>query len=260
MRHGMLRAVTLALAGAPAAAGLAGTVVESTTTDVRTGKPVETRAVSAQGPNLRLERRSALDASDRSLLLYAGERLYVVDDRTRAFRVMDRTSLQAVEAARAAEAERIGADRARRQARRAAARTVAAPLPTLVDTGRTAHVGPWTCRTWNEVVKGRTVAEHCVASLAALGGTDLGPALKSFSAFWRQVAADYPGLRDTGGALAETYARTRGLPVQTRTFVGGRPQEITVVTRVRQEPLGNAMFQVPAGYEQQNMMREANAR
>jgi hypothetical protein len=255
MRRAIMLFATLALGTAEA-----GTVLESTTTDVRSGKPVDTTIVSAQGANLRLERRSAIDPADRSLVIFAGDKLYVIDDRTKAYRVMDRTSLQTIEAARAVEAERIGAADARKSAQRAAKKTVARPQPKIADTGRTDTVGDWTCRTWSESVQGRLVAQHCVVPLAKLqGGQDLAAALKSFSAFWRTVASDYPGLQDTGGRLALAYEKMKGVPVRTKTFVGGKPQEIATITAVRADPLGAAMFQVPQGYEQQNMVREAKA-
>jgi hypothetical protein len=251
---------TLALGTSALGTSQAGTVLESTTVDVRSGKPVDTTIVSAQGANLRLERRSAIDPADRSLVIFADEKLYVIDDRARAYRVMDRTSLLAIEAARAAEAERIGAADAQQSARRAARRTVARPQPKLADTGRTDTVGEWTCRTWHESVQGRLVAQHCVVPLAKLeGGQDLAAALKSFSAFWRTVASDYPGLQDTGGRLALAYEQMKGVPVRTKTYVGGKPQEIATITTARADALGAAMFQVPPGYEQQNMVREAQA-
>jgi hypothetical protein len=104
------------------------------------------------------------------------------------------------------------------------------------------------------------VAEHCVVPAAKLpGGAELAATLKSFASFWRQVAAQYPGLQDTGGTLAQAFERMKGVPVQSRTFVGGKPQEITTLKTVRPEPLGAAIFQVPQGYEQQNMVREAQA-
>jgi hypothetical protein len=255
MRYGVLIFATLALGTAQA-----GTVLESTTKDVRTGKPVDTTIVSAQGPNLRIERRSAIDPSDRSLVIYAADKLYVVDDRTKAYRVMDRTAIQTIEAARAAEAERIGADEAKKSAQRAARKTVARPPSKFSDTGRTAKVGDWSCRTWTETVQGRRVAEHCVVPLAKLeGAKDMTAALKSFSAFWKQVAADYPGLQDSGGRLAQAFEKMKGVPVETKTFAGGKPQEITTITRVRADALGAGLFQVPQGYEQQNMVREAQA-
>jgi hypothetical protein len=255
MRHVVLICATLALGTAQA-----GTVLESTTKDVRTGKPVDSTVVSAQGTNLRIERRSAIEPADRSLVIFAADKLYVVDDRTKAYRVMDRTALQAIEAARAAEAERIGADAAKKSAQRAAQKTVARPQPKFADTGRTATVGEWSCRTWTETVQGRKVAEHCVVPVAKLAGAqDLAAALKSFSAFWKQVAADYPGLQDSGGRLAQAFERMKGVPVQTKTFAAGKPQEIATLTAVRTDPLGAALFQVPQGYEQQNMVREAQA-
>jgi hypothetical protein len=255
MRHVVVLCATLALGTAQA-----GTVLESTTKDVRTGKPVDTTVVSAQGKNLRIERRSAIDPADRSVVIYAGDRLYVVDDRAKAYRVMDSTTAQTIEAARAAEAERIGADRAKKSAQAAAKKTVARPEPKLVDTGRTATVGAWSCRTWSETVQGRKVAEHCVVPLAKLPGSqDLNSALKSFSEFWKQVAAEYPGLQDSGGRLAQAFERMKGVPVQTTTFAAGKPQEIVTVTAVRTDPLGAALFKVPQGYEQQNMVREAQA-
>ena len=255
MRRQIMLFATLALGTAEA-----GTVLESTTVDVRSGKPVDTTIVAAQGTSLRLERRSAIDPADRSLVIYAGDKLYVIDDRTRAYRVMDRTTLQTIEAARAAEAERIGADEAKKSAQRAARRTVARPQSKLADTGRTERVGQWSCRTWKETLQGRTVAEHCVVPVAKLqGGQDLAGALKSFSAFWRTVAAEYPGLQDTGGRLALAYEKMKGVPVRTKTFLGGQPQEVVTITAVRADTLGAAMFQVPAGYEQQTMVREAQA-
>jgi hypothetical protein len=255
MRREIMLFASLALGTAQA-----GTVLESTTTDVRSGKPVDTTIVSAQGNNLRLERRSAIDPADRSLVIFAGDKLYVIDDRTKAYRVMDRTALQTIEAARAAEAERIGAADAKKSAQQAAKKTVARPQSKLVDTGRSDKVGDWSCRTWNETVQGRVLAEHCVVPLAKLeGGDDLAAALKSFSTFWRTVASDYPGLQDTGGRLALAYEKMKGVPVRTKTFVAGKPHEVATITAVRADQLGAAMFQVPQGYEQQNMVREAQA-
>ncbi len=260
MQRVVMRWIAAASVPFAVATAHAGAVIESTTHDVRTGKPVDTTTFSAQGTSLRIERRSAIDPADRSLVLYAGDKLYVVDDTTKAYRVMDRSSRGTLEAARAAEAERIGADDAKPAAKRAAKRTVARPTPKLVDAGRTQKVGEWSCRTWNATVQGRVVAEYCVVPVASLAGAqDLGTALRSFSAFWKQVAADYPGLQDVG-ALARTFDRTHGVPVQTKTFAGGKPQEVATATAIRPVQLGAAIFQVPAGYEQQSMVREADSR
>lgn len=259
MRPGI--AIVAGLLGLTFGAARAGTVIETTTTDVRTKKPIESTVISAQAKNVRLERRSALDPSDRALAIYANDRLYVIDDRAKAYRVMDRSAIETIEAARKAEAAKIGAD-APAQGKRAAAKasTAARPAPKLVDTGRTQKVGEWSCRVWNATVQGRLVAQHCIVPVAKLGGgRDLATALQAFSRFWSDVAADYPGLQDSGGRLAQAYTRTKGVPVQTKTFYGGQPREIVAVKSVRQEPLGAPMFTVPQGYEQQNMVREAKA-
>lgn len=259
MRPGI--AIVAGLLGLTFGAARAGTVIETVTTDIRTKKPVESTVITAQGKNVRLERRSALDPTDRALAIFAGDRLYVVDDRAKAYRVMDRTAIETIEAARRAEAEKIGADEAPQGKRAAAkARTAVRAQPKLADTGRTEKVGQWSCRVWNATQQGRLVAQHCVVPVAKLGGTeDLGSALKAFSTFWREVAAEYPGLQDTGGRLVQAFERTKGIPVQTKTYYGGKPREIVAVKAVRQDQLGAAMFQVPQGYEQQNMVREANA-
>lgn len=252
---------SIAAAFVPFAFGTAhaGAVIDGATRDVRTGKPVETIAISAQGRNLRIERRSAIDPTDRSLVLYAGEKLYVIDDRTKAYRVMDRSSRQTLDAARTAEAERIGADDVKPSSARAARRTVARPAAKLSDTGRSRKVGDWNCRVWSASVQGRTTAEYCVVPTTKLTtAPDIGSALQSFTVFWKQVAADYPGLQDVA-VLARTFERTKGIAVETKTFAAGKPQEINTVSAVRPVQLGAAIFQVPAGYEQQNMVREAQA-
>lgn len=254
--------VSIAAASVPFAfaTAQAGAVLESSTQDVRTKKPVDTQTVSVQGRDIRFERRSAIDPTDRMLVIYAGEKLYVVDDRTKAYRVMDRTSRTTLDAARAAEAERIGADATKPSAARAARRTVARPAPKLTDTGRSRKVGEWNCRVWTATVQGRPSQEYCVVPVAKLeGGAELGAALTGFAAFWKQVAADYPGLQDTG-ALVRTFERTKGIPVETKTYAIGKVQEITTVKTARPVALGAAMFQVPAGYEQQSMVREAEGR
>lgn len=254
-------AIVAGVLGLAFGAARAGTVIETETTDSRTGKAIERTVVSAEGENLRLERQSAFDPTDRALAIYAGGRLYVVDERTKAYRVMDRTAIESIEAARAADAAQMGADDpAAARGRTGAKRAEARPEPKLVDTGRSEKAGQWSCRVWNATVRGRVVAQHCVVPVAKLGGAaDLTGALRSFSRFWREVAADYPGLQDTGGRLAQSFERTKGLPVRTKIFHGGKPREVVAVRSVRQQALGAQAFQVPAGYERQNMVREARA-
>lgn len=254
-----MRTTVLFLASIAMGAAHAGTVLESTTTDVRTQKPVETTRIVAQDGGLRIERRSALDPSDRSVVIYAADKLYVVDDRAKAYRVMDRAAMQSVAAARRAEAGKIGADEMTKSGATAARRSAARPKSKLVDTGRSEQAGGYACRVWTESIKGVVVARHCVVPVAKLDGApDLGASLKSFTAFWKQVGADYPGLQDTA-RLAQAYDRMKGVPIRTQTFLGGKPQEIVAITTVRPEKVGAAMFQVPQGYEQQNMVREAQA-
>lgn len=257
MRPGI--AIVAGLLGLTFGAAQAGTVIESTTTDVRTKKPIDTTVISAQGQNLRLERRSALDPTDRALAIFANDRLYVIDDRAKAYRVMDRSAIETIEAARKAEAAKLGASDAP-QGKRTQARTATRPTPKFTNTGKVQKVGEWSCRVWNATVQGRLVAQHCIVPVAKLGAAqDLGGALKSFSTFWREVASDYPGLQDTGGRLVDAFDRMKGVPVQTKIYYAGKPREIVTVKSVRQAPLGAPMFQVPQGYEQQNMVREAQA-
>lgn len=258
MRPGMT--IVAGLLALTLGAARAGTVIETETTDSRTGKAIERTVVSAEGTNVRLERRSALDPTDTALAIYSNDRLYVVDQGGKSYRVMDRSAVETIEAARAADAAKIGADAKGKAAAAAKRRAAARPEPKLVDTGRTEKVGQWSCRVWNATLRGRVVAQHCVVPVAKLGAAkDLDAALRSFSAFWHDVAADYPGLQDTGGRLVQAFDRMKGVPVRTKTFLGGKVREVATVKSVRQATLGAQAFTVPAGYERQNMVREANA-
>lgn len=253
-----MRAAFIALLFGSSAAAFAGTVIEGTTTDVRTKKPIDSTRLAVQDGKIRFERASAVDPEDRSVVLFADQRLYVVDDRQKAYRVMDRAAVEQIEAARAADLAEAGGGAQKTAAAKKPRRPIA-PEPKLADTGRTKKVGAHTCRVWNATLQGRTVAQHCVVPAAKLGGgPDLAPTLKAFAGFWNEVAAEYPGLAESG-RLARTFQKADGVPVETTTYAGGKPQETARVTAVRTENVAPAQFAVPKGYERMNMVREAEA-
>jgi hypothetical protein len=115
------------------------------------------------------------------------------------------------------------------------------------DTGRTEHAGQYDCRVWTgEMIDAKT--EMCIVSFSALpGGKELSTTLMQASRTLSDVLSN--SFLAAGAKSVAEYAKFNGIPAVTRDERYGT----TYLKGVELKAIPTELFQVPEGYEQQEM-------
>jgi hypothetical protein len=113
------------------------------------------------------------------------------------------------------------------------------------DTGKTDHVGSYTCRVWEGSLVGQK-EELCIVPYSSLpGGDELSAAMQQM----RRTVTETLSATPFAGSLKELARYTlNGIPVSSRSNWGE-----TRVTSVERKEIPGDTFQVPPGYEQEEM-------
>jgi hypothetical protein len=191
-----------------------------------------------------------------------GEKETVVFDRTaQILRVMD-DGAKTYSEVRGADSDRVGGHMAealadlRRQLQTASPADrprVEAMISALtgppLDYTRTGgdKVGKWACDKYVVALKGRTIAEVCIAEPAALGCTpqDL-EIVKPFAEFYSKVTKGGAEFLFNVGLTGPPGSA--GIAVSVIGLAGGAAQSKTILTGATRETFPDSLFAVPAGY------------
>lgn len=124
---------------------------------------------------------------------------------------------------------------------------------TMTDTGRTDHVGSWSCEVWQVLRNGKPVSESCIASRSSLtGGDELIDATHKAAAVATDVLSSLPAARSAAQRFA-LYGKADGFPVRSREIAGGKAESEDVASSIERQSLPADRFAIPKGFTQTTM-------
>jgi Domain of unknown function (DUF4412) len=119
----------------------------------------------------------------------------------------------------------------------------------LKDSGRSEHVGAYTCQIWQAVRDGKPITEYCVVPKGSLtGGDELVTATHNASAIAADVTSAAPQMARAISPVYKAYGKLDGFPVLTRHLSDGATHEETIVTGIEKKALPADQFAIPKGY------------
>lgn len=252
-----LSALVLAAHGAHA-----GTILETVTRELAPDGETATAATYAQNGNLRVEGK----AGD-GVLIFRNDTIYIVNPRERTYVVMDRASMQRM-------AEQINPALKQMQEQLAQMppeqraqmeKMMGERMPgfgkdktqEFRKTRRSDRIGGYPCTFVEVLENGALTDELCVAAPSSIrGAQELLDAATKMSVLLKDMLStlDAPWLRQTMERQVANYEKLGGVPVLTRHYSDGKPVHETTIKAIRSETIAATSFEVPAGYEQKDVM------
>jgi hypothetical protein len=263
----MTKGITLlALGAAYAASAPAGVYVEMTDRDLANNTRDLAQKLYIQGNKGRF-----VDADGRATILQNGT-LYMIDDAKKTYVVFDQATMSALASQLNAVVEQAKEQIAKLppEARPQAEKQLAQQMPGMtdgkawvveaVDTGQTDKVEGRSCRVWNMKRNGELDDQLCVVPYGSLPGKENFQAVfAEFSKAFEEMAKSVPML---AGAMTNEFAaqaKVNGFPVRSRAYENGKLVDVEqVMTLWREETFPASMFEVPAGYQKEQMQLGGN--
>ena len=124
---------------------------------------------------------------------------------------------------------------------------------TITDSGKSDHVGSWSCEVWQVRTAGAASSETCIASRGSLtGGDELVDAVHKAAATASDVLSSIPEARATAQRMA-VYGKADGFPVRTRELDAGKLESEEIVSTIERQSLAADRFAIPKGFTQTTM-------
>jgi hypothetical protein len=260
------RSAVTALLAASLACGAAhaGAYLESVEKDLDGSKTPATSKMWFDSGRMRTERTER--DGDVQLVLFKNQAMYMLDSKTKTYRVIDKStaeqmSAQLANAKKQMEARMAAMPPEQRKKMEemmaklgkggAAGMMPGAPKPpqrTLKNSGRSETVAGIKCTIWEAYEDGKKDEELCAAAPGALPGGD--DVMKTFRDISTMMSSFTESL---GSGRADNQPwhdmdKINGVPILTRDFDDGKPTSEMRMTVVRKESVPGASFEVPAGY------------
>jgi hypothetical protein len=239
----------------------AGTKLETVSRDLSGGK---TTAIStwAQGGMMRVETQS-----NESTMIFKDDTIYAISHKDKSYVAMDRASMKRMaEQLNPAlqmlqERMKTMTPEQRAQMEKMLGARIpngeAQPAPEIKRTSRNDKINGYGC-TYVEVREaGVLTDELCVVSASALkGSAELMASAKKMSVLVNDMMAsmDAPWLKQMAQKQLQNFEAIGGIPVISRHFVDGKPQNETSLSNISSETVAASMFEIPAGYTKKDMM------
>ncbi len=119
----------------------------------------------------------------------------------------------------------------------------------VTNSGRSEHVGAYTCQIWQSVRDGKPVTEYCVVPKGSLaGGDELATATHNASLIAASMASAAPQMARAVSPVYKIYGKLDGFPVMTRQISAGQAREETIVTGIEKKALPTDQFAIPKGF------------
>jgi hypothetical protein len=119
----------------------------------------------------------------------------------------------------------------------------------VTNSGRTEHVGSYSCQIWQAVRDGKPVTEYCVVPKGSLtGGDELVAATHKAAQIAADVVSAAPQMTRAVSPVYKMYGKMDGFPVMTRHLSGGEGHDEIVVTGIEKKALPADQFAIPKGF------------
>lgn len=240
----------------------AGTKLETVNRDLSDGSTT-TLNTWAQGGMMRVETQP-----NRSTMIFKDDTLYAISHKDKTYIAMDRASVKRMadqinpQLKRLQEQMKSMSPEQRAQMEKMLGRKLPnmgepEPAQEIKRTSRNDKINGYSC-TFVEVREGGVLTdEMCVAEARALqGSAELMASAKKMSAVLQDMMAsmDAPWLKQMTQKQLQNFEALGGIPVLTRHFVDGKPQNETTLTKIGSETVAATLFELPAGYTKKDMM------
>ncbi len=247
----------------------AGVVIEYVNRNATTGKEEPLQTVWIQNGLARME--SNRGRSGTVATLYKNEAMYVIEDASRSYRVIDQATMEQMagrmgdamakmreQMAKMPPEQRAMMEQMMKQ--RGGTMMNGAPhKPAIYDaqaTGGSETVNGRSCKLWNVTRDGALAQQLCVVPMAAMpGAVEVIELSKKMSALFEKLGHQ---LRDqlptTLQQSTTALAKINGYPIMTRAYRDGvlQPEQF-IVKDWKQQSIDAAKFEIPTGYKQQEM-------
>jgi hypothetical protein len=244
----------------------AGTVLELVNRDLTNNKESPARTYVQDG-RMRIEMGGPQD----SFAIFRDETIYTFDPRRKTYVAMDRATIkrladQVNPALKMLEEQmaNMSPEQRAQMERLLGTKMPGAkqPVEEIRKTSRSGTFAGHAC-TYSEILQdGVLQTEVCVVPAAKLSGSrELYDVATKMSGLLQEMAnsIDLPMLKQMANRQMENFEKLDGVPVQTRSFEGGRPVNEATVTAIRNEALAASLFEIPAGYKKQELPNMAPA-
>ncbi len=252
---------TLPLLLLTATAAHAGTKLETISRDLSGGR-ASTINTWAQDGMMRVESQP-----NESTLIFRDETIYAINHKDKSYIAMDRASMKRMaEQLNPAlqmlqERMKTMTPEQRAQLEKMLGAKIPSgegqPAPEIKRTSRNDKVNGYGC-TYVEVREaGVLTDELCVVPANALkGSAELMASARKMSALVNDMmtSMDAPWLKQMAQKQIQNFEALGGIPVVSRHFVGGKPQNETSLSNIGSETLAASLFEIPAGYTKRDMM------
>jgi len=256
---------TLPLLLLTVSAAHAGTKLETVSRDLSGGKAT-TINTWAQGGMMRVETQGN-DATGGSTMIFKDDTIYAISHKDKSYVAMDRASMKRM-AEQLNPALKMLQERMKTMTPEQRAQMEkmmgtklpngeAEPAPEIKRTSRNDKINGYSC-TYVEVREAGTLTDElCVVPANALkGSAELMASAQKMSVLVKDMMAsmDAPWLKQMAQKQVQNFEAIGGIPVISRHFVDGKPQNETTLAKISSEALAAALFEVPAGYTKKDMM------
>lgn len=236
----------------------AGVRIETVERSVASGQVTgDAQTIHVQGGNLRVSSRSG------GTVIMKGESIYILDDKTKVYREMDRATLESY----AKQASSMMAQMREQMAamppqqREMMEKMMGGMAPGMGSakpdvyearkTGRSDKVDGRSCDVVNLLRNGAITEELCVVPFSTLPGKeDLQAAFKRLAEVFEGLTSAMPNAQND----MKMRGSIDGFPIRTRSIVNGKPDGTEQVLKAWvEEAIPASMFNAPAGYKKEAM-------
>ena len=239
----------------------AGTKLETVTRDLAGGRTA-TIDTWAQGGMMRVDAQA-----NGSTMIFKDETIYALSHKDKSYIVMDRASMKRM-ADQLNPALQMLQERMKTMTPEQRAQmekmlgtkipgTEAQPQPEIKRTSRNDKINGYSC-TYVEVREGGVLTDEvCVAPANALkGSAELIGSARKMQALVNDMmnSMDAPWLKQMAQKQIQNFEALGGIPVVSRHFVDGKPQNETSLASISTETVAASQFEIPAGYTRRDMM------
>jgi hypothetical protein len=249
----------------------AGVVIEYVTRNATSGKEQPLQTMWIQNGIARME---ATRGQATSAAIFKDEAMYVLDNNTKSYTVMDKATMEQTAAMMNDAMAKMREQMAKMPPDQRAmmeqmmkkqggtmggAMTGGAPQKPVAYDAQPASgsetIDGKACKLWNVKRDGVLSQQLCVAPMSALPGADEVIALsKKMTALFEKLGQQMRDQMPNTQQSSTTLAKINGYPIMTRVYRDGvlQPDQY-VVKSWKQQPIEASQFEIPAGYTKKEM-------
>jgi hypothetical protein len=248
----------LLLSSLAASGASAGAYLESTDAPAGSKDTARLTRMWFDGGRMRTENGGK---GEGSVAIFKNNTMYILDPANKAYRVIDKASLDQMAAKLAGVRKQMEASMANMPPERRAemekllGRTGddAASKRVLKKTGRSETVASIKCAVWEASVNGKKEEELCVAAPAAIpGGDDMMTTLRGVGEMLNGFSNSFGGGGKADNAWRDLDT-VKGVPILMREFEDGKVTSENHLSLARKESVPASQFEVPAGYTEKKI-------